>query len=57
MTLAGRTALVTGGRGGIGSAVVERLLHQAHDECYIASSLTTDVVLEPVIVTAAPSRS
>lgn len=38
---------------GTEAGVVERLLHQAHDECYIASSLTTDVVLEPVVVVAA----
>lgn len=28
---------------------VERLLHRAHEQCYIANSLTTDVSLEPVI--------
>jgi organic hydroperoxide reductase OsmC/OhrA len=28
---------------------VERLLHKAHQQCYIANSLTTDVALEPVI--------
>src|SRR5690349_17200062 len=26
--------------------VVERMLHEAHDQCYIANSLTTDVVVE-----------
>jgi organic hydroperoxide reductase OsmC/OhrA len=29
--------------------LVERLLHQAHTECYIASSLTSEVVLEPTV--------
>ncbi len=29
--------------------VVVRLLHDAHGECYIANSLTTDVVLEPQV--------
>lgn len=28
---------------------VEKLLHKAHSQCYIANSLTTDVTLEPVI--------
>lgn len=28
---------------------VVKLLHKAHQQCYIASSLTTDVTLEPVI--------
>jgi organic hydroperoxide reductase OsmC/OhrA len=28
---------------------VERLLHKAHQQCYIANSLTTDVSIEPVI--------
>jgi peroxiredoxin-like protein len=28
---------------------VERLLHKAHQECYIANSLTSEVVLEPTI--------
>ncbi len=28
---------------------VERLLHKAHQQCYIANSLTTDVTVEPVI--------
>jgi len=28
---------------------VERLLHKAHQQCYIANSLTTEVVLEPAI--------
>ena len=28
---------------------VERLLHKAHQQCYIANSLTTDVTLDPCI--------
>jgi organic hydroperoxide reductase OsmC/OhrA len=28
---------------------VERLLHKAHQQCYIANSLTSEVVLEPTI--------
>jgi organic hydroperoxide reductase OsmC/OhrA len=32
--------------------VVERLLHEAHEQCYIANSLTTDVVVEPTIEVA-----
>lgn len=28
---------------------VERLLYKAHEQCYIANSLTTDVTLEPAI--------
>ena len=28
---------------------VERLLHKAHEQCYIANSLNTEVTLEPVI--------
>lgn len=28
---------------------VERLLHKAHQQCYIANSLTTDVTIEPTI--------
>lgn len=28
---------------------VERLLHEAHEQCYIASSLTTEVVLQPEV--------
>ena len=37
---------------GTDHALVERLLHQGHDECYIANSLTTEVVIEPTIVEA-----
>ncbi|GHB55322.1 peroxiredoxin [Flexivirga endophytica] len=29
--------------------VVHELLHKAHDQCYIANSLTTDIRLEPTI--------
>jgi organic hydroperoxide reductase OsmC/OhrA len=36
--------------GAVDEAAVRTLLHRAHDECYIASSLTTEVVLEPVVV-------
>lgn len=39
-------------RGAVDPAEVERLLHQAHDECYIANSLTTEVVVEPVVEVA-----
>jgi organic hydroperoxide reductase OsmC/OhrA len=28
---------------------VERLVHLAHDECYIANSLATPVTVEPVV--------
>jgi organic hydroperoxide reductase OsmC/OhrA len=31
---------------------VERLVHRAHDECYIANSLRSEIVLEPTITTA-----
>lgn len=31
---------------------VARLLHKAHESCYIANSLTAEVVLEPVIEVA-----
>jgi organic hydroperoxide reductase OsmC/OhrA len=30
-------------------STVERMLHQAHDECYIANSLTTRVLVEPTV--------
>lgn len=36
-------------RGEVEVAEVERLVHRAHEECYIASSLTTEVVVEPVV--------
>ena len=35
--------------GDVTDEVVERLLHEGHEQCYIASSLTTEVVLEPTI--------
>jgi organic hydroperoxide reductase OsmC/OhrA len=35
--------------GGVATEVVERLLHEGHEQCYIANSLTTEVVLEPTI--------
>jgi organic hydroperoxide reductase OsmC/OhrA len=37
-------------RGGVPARTVERLLHEAHEQCYVAASLTTDVVLEPTVV-------
>ena len=42
---------VSSGEGDVRVAVdmVERLLHEAHDQCYIASSLTTEVLVEPTI--------
>ena len=30
-------------------ATVERMLHEAHEQCYISNSLTTDVVVEPTV--------
>jgi organic hydroperoxide reductase OsmC/OhrA len=36
--------------GELDEAKMHELLRRAHDECYIANSLTTEVVLEPVIV-------
>ena len=39
-------------RAGSDVSVVERMVHEAHDQCYIANSLTTDVVLEPTIEVA-----
>ena len=42
--------------GGPGPAVdlatVERMLHEAHEQCSIANSLTTEVVVEPGIEVA-----
>ena len=32
--------------------LVVELLHQAHDTCYVARSLRSDVVLDPTVVTA-----
>ena len=34
---------------GTQGATVERMLHLAHDECYIANSLTTQVLVEPTV--------
>ncbi|GAB3678305.1 OsmC family protein [Angustibacter aerolatus] len=34
---------------GTDRALVTRLLHEAHEECYVASSLTTEVVIEPEV--------
>ena len=39
-------------RAGAGPGVVERMLHEAHDECYIANSLTTEVVVEASVEVA-----
>ena len=36
--------------GDVDDETVQALLRQAHDECYIASSLTSEVVLEPTVV-------
>ena len=33
---------------------VERLVHKAHDECYIANTLDAEIELEPEIATAGP---
>jgi organic hydroperoxide reductase OsmC/OhrA len=35
--------------GKVEAGLVVRLLHEGHEGCYIASSLTTEVVLEPTI--------
>jgi organic hydroperoxide reductase OsmC/OhrA len=35
--------------GEVDEATVRRLLQVAHDECYIANSLTSEVVLEPTV--------
>ena len=35
---------------GTDHALVEQLVHEGHDECYIANSLTTEVRVEPTIV-------
>jgi organic hydroperoxide reductase OsmC/OhrA len=39
-------------RGEVDEVVVRRLLHEAHEQCYVANSLTTDVVLEPTVAQA-----
>ncbi|GAA4716133.1 OsmC family protein [Pedococcus ginsenosidimutans] len=36
-------------RGEVDAGVVVQLLHEAHEECYVASSLTSEVVLEPEV--------
>jgi organic hydroperoxide reductase OsmC/OhrA len=36
-------------RGEVDGALVERLLHEAHEECYVARSLRSEVVLEPEV--------
>jgi organic hydroperoxide reductase OsmC/OhrA len=35
---------------GTDPVLVERMTHEAHEQCYIANSLTTEVVVEPEIV-------
>jgi organic hydroperoxide reductase OsmC/OhrA len=42
-----------GGVGGVDEARIRHLVKVAHRECYIANSLRTDVVVEPVIVVRA----
>ena len=42
-------------RGGVRPEEVERLLRQAHDECYVASSLRSEVVLAPRVEVVAGS--
>jgi organic hydroperoxide reductase OsmC/OhrA len=42
-------------RGAVRPEEVERLLHQAHEECYVASSLRSEVVLEPRVEVVAGS--
>jgi organic hydroperoxide reductase OsmC/OhrA len=37
---------------GTDHALVEQLVHQAHDECYVASSLKSEVLLEATVVDA-----
>lgn len=39
--------------GAVEVGVVEQLLREGHEQCYIANSLTTRVVLEPVVVRGA----
>lgn len=36
---------------GADAVLVERLMHEAHEQCYIANSLTSEIVLEPHIET------
>jgi organic hydroperoxide reductase OsmC/OhrA len=36
--------------GGTDPEVVTRMTHEAHEQCYIANSLTTEVLVEPEIV-------
>jgi len=38
--------------GPVDTATVERMLHEAHEQCYVANSLTTEVVVEPRIEVA-----
>ena len=32
------------------SGLVERMLHEGHEQCYIANSLTTEVLVQPTVV-------
>lgn len=43
-----RPAVEFGGDSRPSRAEVERLHHHAHEECYIANSVTTEVVCEPI---------
>jgi len=36
--------------GEVEPGLVERLLHEGHEQCYVANSLTTEVVLDPRVV-------
>lgn len=46
-----RPRITVAGQAGVDPAdVVARLAHQAHDECYIANSLTTEVLVQPTVV-------
>jgi organic hydroperoxide reductase OsmC/OhrA len=40
-------------KGDASEARLDRLVHVAHDECYIANSLRTEIVMEPTFVRAA----
>ena len=50
ITLRPRVTVAAVGAGAVDEKAVHELLQRAHDECYIANSLTTEVVLEPVVV-------
>ena len=38
------------------AAEVERLHHEAHDRCFIANSLKTEIVIEPVACAYSPHQ-